>query len=70
MNLAKITRMDSTGIGAFVGIWTAARRRNCDLKYIDPNKRIEDVIRTSALLGMFEGHEAEEQQLGTAVSSQ
>jgi anti-anti-sigma factor len=69
VDLAKITRADSTGIGAFVGVWTAARRRNCDLKYINPNKRIEDVIGITGLLGMFEGREAEEQRLGASLGS-
>jgi anti-sigma B factor antagonist len=68
VDLADVTRVDSTGIGALVGIWTAAKRRNCDLKYINPSRRIEDVIRISALLGMLEGHEAEERQLSAALS--
>ncbi len=69
VDLANVTRVDSTGIGAFVGIWTAARRRNCDLKYIHPSDRIKDIIRISALLGMLEGHEAEERQLDVALGA-
>jgi anti-sigma B factor antagonist len=68
VDLANITRVDSTGVGAFVAVWAAAKRRNCDLKYTNPNAGIEDVIRVSALLGMLEGHEAEEQQLNAAFS--
>ena len=69
VNLANVTRVDSTGIGALVGIWTAAKRRNCDLKYINASKRIEDVVRVSALLGMLEGHEAKERQLSAALGA-
>ena len=66
VDLANVTRVDSTGIGALVGIWTAAKRRNCDLKYINPSKRIEDVMRITALLGLLEGHESEERQMSAA----
>jgi anti-sigma B factor antagonist len=69
VDLSKVTRVDSIGIGALVGIWTAAKRRNCDLKYINPSERIEDVIRLSALLGMLEGHEVEERQLSAALGA-
>lgn len=67
VDLAHVTRLDSTGIGAFVGIWTAARRRNCDLTYINPSDRIKDVIRITGLLGMLEGHEAEERKLAVPL---
>lgn len=70
IDLANVTRVDSTGIGAFVAIWTAAKRRNCDLKYINPNKHIEDVIGFTGLLGMLEGREAEERQMTMALGSQ
>jgi anti-anti-sigma factor len=69
VDLANITRVDSTGIGALVGVWAAAKRRNCDLRYISPSKQIEDVFRITALLGMLEGHEAEERQLSAAFSA-
>jgi len=68
VDLANVTRVDSTGIGAFVAVWTAAKRRECDLKYINPNKDVEDLMRISALLGMLEGHEVEERQLSAAFS--
>ncbi len=70
VDLANVTRVDSTGIGAFVAIWTAAKRRNCDLKYINPNKHVGDVIRFTGLLGLLEGREVEERQLIIALGSQ
>ena len=69
VDLTNVVRLDSTGIGALVGLWTAAKRRNCDLKYTNPNRRIEDVIRLTGLRGMLEGHEAEESQLNAALGA-
>lgn len=69
VDLTNLARVDSTGIGAMVGVWTAARRRNCDLKYVNPTKRIEEVIRLTALLGMMEGQSEEERRLGAAFGS-
>ncbi len=70
VDLAGVTRVDSTGIGALVGVWAAAKRRNCELKYVNPTKRIEEVIRLTALLGMLEGQPEEERQLGAAFAGQ
>jgi anti-anti-sigma factor len=70
VELANVSRIDSTGIGAFVAVWTAAKRRNCDLKYRNPNERVKEVIRLTGLLGMLEGREADERQLTMALGSQ
>ena len=70
VDLTNVTRLDSTGIGAFVSVWASARRRGCDLKYINPNKRVEDVIRITGLLGMLEGKDTQERQLGAALRSE
>ena len=69
VDLTNVTRVDSTGIGAFVAVWTAAKRRNCDLKYTNPNEHVADVIRITSLLGMLEGREADERQLTMALGS-
>ena len=68
VDLKIVRRVDSSGIGAFVALWTAAHRKNCDLKYINPSKQVEETLRITALLGMVEGHDAEEQQLATAFN--
>ncbi len=69
VDLANVTRLDSTGIGALVGVWTAAKRKNCDLIYINPSKRIEDVLRMTGLRGMLEGHGTEGPKLGAALGA-
>ncbi len=69
VDLANVARVDSTGIGALVAVWTAAKRRNCDLKYRNPNQHVEDVIRITSLVGMLEGREADERQLTMALGS-
>ncbi len=69
VDLAKVTRLDSTGIGALVGLWTAAKRRNCDLKYANLSGRIEDAVRVTGLLGMLEEHPAQEGKLRGALGT-
>ena len=31
LDLSKVTHVDSTGLGALLAVWTAARRKGCDL---------------------------------------
>jgi len=69
VDMANVTRVDSTGLGALVSVWTAARGKSCDLKYINPTKRIKDVIRITSLLGIVEGNEAEERELTRALTT-
>ncbi len=64
VDLSQILQIDSTGIGTLVSVWASAKKGGCDLKYVNPHKRVEDVIRITHLFDMFEIPEA-----GTAVAS-
>ncbi len=58
VDLSQIVQIDSTGIGTLVSVWAAARKADCDLKYFNPHKRVEDVIRLTKLFNMFEQPES------------
>jgi anti-anti-sigma factor len=54
LDLTDITRMDSSGLGAIVGLYVSAKARRCDLDLINLNKQIRDLLALSNLLSIFE----------------
>jgi anti-anti-sigma factor len=49
--------MDSSGLGAIVGIYLSARRQECELTLINLNQRPKELFRLTNLAKIFEGHE-------------
>jgi ABC-type transporter Mla MlaB component len=39
--------VDSGGIGAFVSVWASARKSRCELKFINLNDDIHDLVELS-----------------------
>ncbi len=58
VDLANVVLVDSTGIGAFVSVWASAKGGGGDLKFINPNKRVQDVVEITKLHDMFENSTA------------
>lgn len=54
VDLANVLHVDSTGIGAFVSVWASAKGGGGDLKFINPNRRVQDVVEITRLHDMFE----------------
>ncbi len=54
VDLSQVVQIDSTGIGTLVSVWASAKKNKVDLKYFNPHKRVEDVIRLTKLFDMFE----------------
>jgi anti-anti-sigma factor len=54
VDLSRVLQVDSTGIGAFVSVWASAKGCNCDLKFVNPNQRVQDVVTITKLHDMFE----------------
>ena len=50
--------VDSVGIGAFVSVWASAKKAGCDLKFRNPNKRVQDVVEITRLHDLFEARAA------------
>ena len=55
LDLKEVTRMDSGGLGAVVGLYTSARKANCDFLLINCNKSIEDLLAMTHLLSILSG---------------
>ena len=58
VDLAHVVQVDSTGIGAFVSVWASAKGAGGDLKFINPNKGVQDVVEITKLHDMFENFPA------------
>ncbi len=53
VDLAKVTQVDSVGIGTLVSVWASARKAGCELKFINLNDRIHDLFEITRLHGLF-----------------
>jgi anti-anti-sigma factor len=54
VDLTDVEMVDSVGIGSFVSVWASAKKVDCDLKFRNPNKRVQDVVEITRLHGLFE----------------
>ena len=54
LDLKEVTRMDSAGLGAVVGLYVSARKAKCDFLLINYNKSIRDLLGITHLLSVFE----------------
>jgi anti-anti-sigma factor len=57
LDLTDVSYMDSSGLGAIVGLYLSARRQNCTLKLVNLNQRLRELFRITKLASVFEGHE-------------
>ena len=57
LDLTDVSYMDSSGLGALVGLYLSARRQHCELKLINLNQRLKELFRVTRLASVFEGHE-------------
>jgi len=54
LDLSDVSRMDSSGLGAMVGLYLSARGKSCELEMINLNKQIRNLFAISNLLSVFE----------------
>ena len=54
LDFKDVTRMDSSGLGALVGIYVSAKKAGCELALVNYNKSIRDLLGLTNLLAMFE----------------
>lgn len=54
VDLKEVTRMDSAGLGAVVGLYVSARKAKCEFLLINYNNSIRDLLGITHLLSVFE----------------
>ncbi|HUO33399.1 MAG TPA: STAS domain-containing protein [Candidatus Acidoferrum sp.] len=54
LDMREVERMDSSGIGAVIGLYISAKRQNCELILINYGDSIRELLGVTQLLGVFE----------------
>jgi anti-anti-sigma factor len=54
LDLRELHRMDSSGLGAIVGLYVSAKKRSCELLVVNYNSAIRDLFGITNVLAMFE----------------
>lgn len=65
LNLAKVTHMDSGGLGTLVGVYSSAKAAGCDIKLAELGKRLHDTLQVTKLVSVFEVYDSERQAVAS-----
>ena len=55
LDLADVNYIDSSGLGALVSVYMAAKRRRCQLKLLNLSQRLQELFLITQLSSVFEG---------------
>lgn len=56
IDLSNVSYMDSSGLGALVGAYVSARRAGCEMRLMNLNQRLAELLRLTKLASVFEGY--------------
>ena len=56
LDLTDVSYLDSSGLGALVGLLLSAKSQNCQLKLINLNQRLKELFSLTRMASVFEGH--------------
>jgi anti-sigma B factor antagonist len=54
LDLSEVAYMDSSGLGAVVGVYITTKKAGCDLQLINLSKRVRELLGLTHLLSVFE----------------
>ena len=57
LDLTNVSYMDSSGLGALVGLYVSGKRQYCGLKLVNVNQRLRELFHLTKLDSVFEGHD-------------
>jgi anti-sigma B factor antagonist len=55
LDLSSLTYMDSSGLGVVVGLYVSARIAGCEIRVVNLNRQVREMLRITNLLTLFEG---------------
>jgi anti-anti-sigma factor len=56
LDLREVERMDSSGLGALIGLYISAKKENCEFELANYGDSIRELLGLTHLLGVFEAH--------------
>jgi|SRR2546429_2465769 len=59
LNMANISYIDSTGVGALVGAFTSIRNQGGQMKLANLSQRVKDILLVTKLLTVFDVYDSE-----------
>lgn len=69
LNLSGITYMDSTGLGLLLSIYATIRNQGGDLKLLNVSPRVEELLKATKLIHVFEIFDDEERAIAKKGST-
>jgi anti-anti-sigma factor len=54
LDLTELSYMDSSGLGALVGLYISAKKSSCELQLVNLSPRIRELLGVTTLLSVFE----------------
>jgi anti-anti-sigma factor len=54
LDLTDLAGMDSSGIGAVVGLYVSARKAKCEFQLVNLSQKVRELLGLTNLLGVFE----------------
>jgi anti-sigma B factor antagonist len=63
LDLANVPYIDSAGLGQIIRCYTTTRKSGGELKLLNPNKKIVDLLAVTKLVSVFDWYDSEEKVL-------
>ena len=54
LDLNEVGFIDSSGLGAIIGVYVTAKKANCELQLINLSKKVRDLLGMTNILSVFE----------------
>ncbi len=70
VNLANVTHMSDFGLGHLVSSWVSCRKQGGDLRLLNPRGQVQEFLKDSKLIAVFQIYATEDEALRSFESGQ